>query len=129
MAKDLGLDKTPGHKTSSTNQAMPSDSHAPGPLKVTRNTASIIPKNTGIAQIRRMTILWFPFMSCGARLPVYGLMTSAFFPQYAGLIVFGLYLLGPVLAIISGLILKRSVFRGEKRRSSGRIPAGAPRRT
>jgi ferrous iron transport protein B len=62
---------------------------------------------------RRMTILLVPFMSCGARLPVYGLMTSAFFPQYAGLIVFGLYLLGPVLAIISGLILKRSVFRGE----------------
>ena len=62
---------------------------------------------------RRMTILLVPFMSCGARLPIYGLMTSAFFPQYAGLVVFGLYLLGPVLAIISGLILKRSVFQGE----------------
>ena len=62
---------------------------------------------------RRMTILLVPFMSCGARLPIYGLMTSAFFPERAGLVVFCLYLLGPVMAIISGLILKRSVFRGE----------------
>ena len=62
---------------------------------------------------RRMTILLVPFMSCGARLPIYGLMTAAFFPRYAGLVVFGLYLLGPVMAIISGLILKRSVFQGE----------------
>ena len=62
---------------------------------------------------RRMTILLVPFMSCGARLPIYGLMTAAFFPKYAGLIVFGLYVLGPIVAIISGLILKRSVFQGE----------------
>ena len=62
---------------------------------------------------RRMTILLVPFMSCGARLPIYGLMTAAFFPRYAGLIVFGLYLLGPVMAILSGLILKRTVFQGE----------------
>ncbi|MCI9445071.1 MAG: ferrous iron transport protein B [Oscillospiraceae bacterium] len=62
---------------------------------------------------RRMTILLVPFMSCGARLPVYGLMTAAFFPRYGGLIVFGLYVLGPLIAIISGLILKRSLFQGE----------------
>ena len=62
---------------------------------------------------RRMTILLVPFMSCGARLPIYGLMTAAFFPRYSGLIVFGLYVLGPVIAIISGLILKKSVFQGE----------------
>ena len=62
---------------------------------------------------RRMTILLVPFMSCGARLPIYGLMTAAFFPKYGGLIVFCLYVLGPVIAIISGLILKKSVFQGE----------------
>ena len=62
---------------------------------------------------RRMTILLVPFMSCGARLPIYGLMTAAFFPAQAGLVVFGLYLLGPVMAILSGLILKRSLFQGE----------------
>ena len=62
---------------------------------------------------RRMTILLVPFMSCGARLPIYGLMTSAFFPRYGGLVVFGLYLLGPLLAIASGLLLKRALFQGE----------------
>ena len=62
---------------------------------------------------RRMTILLVPFMSCGARLPIYGLMTAAFFPDHAGLVVFGLYLLGPVMAILSGLFLKRSLFKGE----------------
>jgi len=62
---------------------------------------------------RRMTILLVPFMSCGARLPIYGLMTAAFFPRYGGLIVFCLYVLGPVIAIISGLILKKGLFQGE----------------
>ena len=62
---------------------------------------------------RRMTILLVPFMSCGARLPIYGLMTSAFFPDHAGLVVFGLYLLGPLMAIASGLILKKALFQGE----------------
>ena len=62
---------------------------------------------------RRMTILLVPFMSCGARLPIYGLMTSAFFPERAGLVVFCLYLLGPLMAIVSGLILKRSLFQGD----------------
>ena len=59
-----------------------------------------------------MTIMLVPFMSCGARLPIYGLMTAAFFPRQAGLIVFALYLLGPLLAILSGLILKKGVFKG-----------------
>jgi len=62
---------------------------------------------------RRMTIMLVPFMSCGARLPIYGLMTAAFFPRQAGLIVFALYVLGPLLAILSGLILKKGVFKGE----------------
>ena len=62
---------------------------------------------------RRMTILLVPFMSCGARLPIYGLMTAAFFPAHAGLVVFALYLLGPLMAIVSGLILKGRLFRGE----------------
>lgn len=62
---------------------------------------------------RRMTIMLVPFMSCSARLPVYGLMTAAFFPGYGGLVVFSLYLLGLLFAIGSGLILKRTMFRGE----------------
>ena len=62
---------------------------------------------------RRMTIFLVPFMSCGARLPIYGLMTAAFFPRQAGLVVFGLYLLGLMVAIGSGILLKHTVFQGE----------------
>ena len=54
---------------------------------------------------RRMTIMLVPFMSCSARLPVYGLLTAAFFPRYGGLVVFSLYLLGLLFAIVSGRIL------------------------
>ena len=62
---------------------------------------------------RRMTIMLVPFMSCSARLPVYGLLTAAFFPRYGGLVVFSLYLLGLIFAIISGILLKKFVFKGE----------------
>ena len=62
---------------------------------------------------RRMTIMLVPFMSCSARLPVYGLISSAFFPRYAGLVIFSLYLLGLLCAILSGIILRRTMFRGE----------------
>ncbi len=62
---------------------------------------------------RRMTIFLVPFMSCGARLPIYGLMTAAFFPRQAGLVVFGLYLLGLLIAIGSGVLLKHTIFHGE----------------
>ncbi|MBC5736467.1 ferrous iron transport protein B [Lawsonibacter faecis] len=62
---------------------------------------------------RRMTIMLVPFMSCSARLPVYGLISAAFFPQYAGLVVFSLYVIGLLFAIASGIILKKTMFRGE----------------
>ncbi|MBU1201434.1 MAG: ferrous iron transport protein B [Nanoarchaeota archaeon] len=61
---------------------------------------------------RLLTILITPFMSCSARLPVYILFVSAFFPSNQGLIVFSLYLLGVVLAITAGLVFKTTVFRG-----------------
>ncbi|MGM9607782.1 MAG: ferrous iron transport protein B [Oscillospiraceae bacterium] len=62
---------------------------------------------------RRMTIMLVPFMSCSARLPVYGLISAAFFPKYAGLVVFSLYLLGLICAILSGIIFKHTMFQGE----------------
>ena len=62
---------------------------------------------------RRMTIMLVPFMSCSAKLPVYGLISAAFFGKYAGIVVFGLYLLGLLLAIVSGLIFKKTLFRGD----------------
>ena len=61
---------------------------------------------------RTLTALLVPFMSCGARLPVYVLMATIFFPNHAGLIVFSMYLLGIVVAMGVGAILRRSVLRG-----------------
>ncbi len=58
---------------------------------------------------RILTTLLVPFMSCGARLPVYVIMASVFFPDYAGLAVFSMYLLGIVIAIAIGFLLKRSL--------------------
>ena len=58
---------------------------------------------------RILTALLVPFMSCAARLPVYVIMASIFFPRYAGLAVFGMYLLGIVVAMMVGFVLKRSL--------------------
>jgi len=62
---------------------------------------------------RLMTIFMSPFMSCGARLPVYALFAAAFFPESAGMVVFSLYLVGILYAILTGLLLKATVFHGE----------------
>jgi ferrous iron transport protein B len=58
---------------------------------------------------RILTSLLVPFMSCGARLPVYVLISAVFFPQHAGLVVFGMYLLGILVALTIGLVLKRTL--------------------
>lgn len=63
---------------------------------------------------RILTGLLVPFMSCGARLPVYILFAAIFFPEYAGLVVFGLYALGIVTAMVLGIILRRTVFRSDE---------------
>ena len=62
---------------------------------------------------RKLTILMNPFMSCGARLPVYALFAAAFFPANGQNLVFGLYLIGIVVAILTGLIMKRTLLPGE----------------
>jgi len=62
---------------------------------------------------KRMTILLVPFMSCSAKLPVYGLLAGAFFAKGSALVIFGLYFLGIVLGILSGLLFKNTVFRGK----------------
>jgi len=61
---------------------------------------------------RFMTIFMAPFMSCGARLPVYALFAAAFFPRQGGTVVFSIYVVGIVLAVLTGLLLKRTVFKG-----------------
>ncbi len=62
---------------------------------------------------RKMTILLTPFMSCTAKLPIYGFFTAAFFPKYSGLIMVGLYFLGIFMGILLALLFKNSMFRGE----------------
>lgn len=62
---------------------------------------------------RKMTILMTPFMSCTAKLPIYGFFANAFFPKYAGLVMVGLYFLGIIIGIFMALIFKSSIFKGE----------------
>jgi ferrous iron transport protein B len=62
---------------------------------------------------RTLAIMMNPFMSCGARLPVYALFTAAFFPVGGQNLVFGLYLLGIGFAVITGLALKSTLLKGE----------------
>ena len=62
---------------------------------------------------RILTNLMNPFMSCGARLPVYALFAAAFFPVGGQNLVFGLYLLGIAVAVVTGLIMRHTLFKGE----------------
>jgi len=62
---------------------------------------------------RKMTILLVPFMSCSAKLPIYGIFSMAFFPEHATLVMISLYVLGMAAAIITGLVLKVTAFRGK----------------
>jgi ferrous iron transport protein B len=62
---------------------------------------------------RILTILMNPFMSCGARLPVYALFAAAFFPRAGQNVVFLLYLIGMGMAVVTGLIMKHTLLKGE----------------
>jgi len=62
---------------------------------------------------RIMTVMMTPFMSCGARMPVYALFAAAFFPAGGQNLVFLLYLLGIVLAIMTGFVLKKTLLKGD----------------
>ncbi|OQX31843.1 MAG: ferrous iron transport protein B [Candidatus Sedimenticola endophacoides] len=62
---------------------------------------------------RKLTILMNPFMSCGARLPVYALFAAAFFPANGQNLVFLLYLIGIAVAVLTGLIMRRTLLSGD----------------
>lgn len=62
---------------------------------------------------RKMTILLTPFMSCTAKLPIYGFFAAAFFPQHVGLVTVCLYLLGILIGVLVALASKNTVFKGE----------------
>ena len=62
---------------------------------------------------RKMTILLTPFMSCTAKLPIYGFFVDAFFVRYKALIMIGVYVLGILISILIALLFKKTLFRGE----------------
>ena len=62
---------------------------------------------------RFLTVFMVPFMSCGAKLPIWVLFAAAFFPENPGRLVFLIYITGIVLGIVTGLILKHTLFQGE----------------
>ena len=65
------------------------------------------------ARDRKMTIMLTPFMSCTAKLPIYGFFTVAFFPKQSGLIMVGLYFLGIAMGILTAVISRKTMFHGE----------------
>ncbi len=62
---------------------------------------------------RRMTIMLTPFMSCSAKIPIYVVFAAAFFPDYAALVMIGLYAAGIIVGIIVALLIGKTVFRGK----------------
>ncbi len=72
---------------------------------------------------RILTNLMNPFMSCGARLPVYALFAAAFFPVGGQNLVFALYLLGIAVAVLTGLIMRQTLFIGESAPFIMELPA------
>ncbi|CAI2450939.1 Ferrous iron transport protein B [Serratia ficaria] len=78
------------------------------------NVPSIMGARTLDAQRERLiTIMMAPFMSCGARLAIFAVFAAAFFGQDGAGVVFSLYMLGIVVAILTGLVLKYTIMRGE----------------
>ena len=62
---------------------------------------------------RKMTILLTPYMSCSAKIPIYGFFTAAFFTKYKALVMISLYVLGIVVGILAALVMKNTAFRGK----------------
>lgn len=62
---------------------------------------------------RLLTIMINPLMSCGAKLPVYALFATIFFPQIGGTVIFILYIIGIALAILMGFVFKSTILRGD----------------
>lgn len=70
--------------------------------------AIIAARDIGNLKDRRLTMLMIPFMSCSARLPVYLMMTAAFFPRYKALVMIGLYLAGIVVSVLFAIVMKNT---------------------
>ncbi|EGT5618571.1 TPA: ferrous iron transport protein B [Clostridium perfringens] len=72
---------------------------------------------------RMIAILINPFISCGARMPIYAVFVEAFFPSHQGLVLFSLYVLGIIVALISGKIFSKTLFKGESSYFVMELPA------
>lgn len=72
---------------------------------------------------RMIAILINPFISCGARMPIYAVFVEAFFPSHQGLLLFSLYVLGIIVALISGKIFSKTLFKGESSYFVMELPA------
>ena len=62
---------------------------------------------------RKMTILLTPYMSCSAKIPIYGFFTAVFFTKYKALVMISLYVLGMVVGVLAALVMKNTAFRGK----------------
>ena len=62
---------------------------------------------------RKMTILLTPYMSCSAKLPIYGFFTAAFFPENGAIVMVGLYFIGIIVGILMALLFRKTMFQGE----------------
>ena len=72
---------------------------------------------------RMIAILINPFISCGARMPIYAVFVEAFFPTHQGLVLFSLYVLGIIVALISGKIFSKTLFKSESSYFVMELPA------
>lgn len=71
---------------------------------------------------RRLTMMIIPFMSCSARIPIYGLMASLFFERYRGFVILSMYVIGAVVALLSAKILSLSIFKVDQKHFVLEIP-------
>ncbi len=79
------------------------------------NVPAIIATRTIESKTSRLiTILINPFMSCGARLPIYLLLVGAFFPKHASIVLFGLYTLGIIVAILTAKLMRRFKYKEDE---------------
>lgn len=62
---------------------------------------------------RMIALLINPFMSCGAKIPIYLIFIAAFFPDYGGIALFALYFLGIIVALVAGKVFSKTIFKGE----------------
>ena len=62
---------------------------------------------------RKMTILLTPYMSCSAKIPIYGFFTAAFFTEYKALVMISLYVLGMAVGVLAALVMKNTAFKGK----------------